>query len=179
MNHISDSQLNEYLDQIIDEEMRRQCELHLSRCADCRTRLEELLKLNSTLASFTDIEIPRDLTSSIMARLPQPSASLWTRAFAVQLGTAFGMVLFILVEVSKYIRVPEISSFQTPSFDFHSMLANLPYPVIGQPVLSLPQLPTFQIPLTSLQVSVIVAFAFLLGLVGNGILLCERPGGRK
>ncbi len=179
MNHITDSQLNEYLDQVLDEALREQCDLHFASCADCRTRLEELNGLYADLAGLHEIELPQDLTASVLDRLPQPSIPLRTRTFAVQLGMALGVIMFILIEVSKAIHVPEFSSLRVTSPDLHSMLPYFSFPLITQPALIIPQLPTFQIPLTSLQVFVMVTCALLLGLVGNGILLCERPGARK
>jgi len=179
MNHITDSQLNEYLDQELDGALREQCDLHLSSCTDCRARLEELKRLFSDMAGLHEVEPPRDLTTSVIERLPQSTASPWTRLFAVQLGAALGAGLFILIEISKSIRVPDLSSFQVPSPDFHFLLPYISLPLITQPALVIPQMPIIHIPLTDLQVLVIVACALLLGLVGNGILLCERPGARK
>jgi|SRR5271157_873020 len=199
MNHITDFQLNEYLDHALDEAIQGQCDLHLSSCVECRARLEELKGLYSNLADLREVELSRDLTSSVLAHLPRFRSNLWTRTFAAQLGAALGMALFIAVEITQTIHVPPLPTFQFSIPEFRFTIPNLPssipeslFPIFRSlfsisrfsfPTLSaslyIPQLPEFRIPLSSLQTSIIVIFTLLLGLIGNAILLCERSEVRK
>ena len=132
MNHITDFQLNEYLDHALDEATQGQCDLHLSSCAECHARLEELKGLYSNLAELREVELSRDLTSSVLAHLPRVWSNLWTPAFAAQLGAALGMALFIAVEISQSIRIPPLptSQISLPELRFRDSQLPILYPQI-------------------------------------------------
>lgn len=206
MNHITDFQFNEYLDHALDKTTQEQFDLHLSSCTECRTRLEELIQLDSNLAGLHEMQLPRDLTSFVLARIPQSQPALWTRTFAAQLGAAFGMIFFLAVEIAKSIYIPSLSTFLSPipyprfpMFEFRFALPNfqfiiseLPFPVphslfssfyslfaIPQLTINIPQLPTFQIPFSNIQASVIAIFTVVFGLIGNAVLLREHSEVRK
>jgi Putative zinc-finger len=199
MNHLSDSQLNEYLDNILDPSERRAAEAHLIECDECRARLDEIQSVFSTLKSLPDAKLSHDLSTSIASRLPQRSEPVFTPIFAVQLGAALGMTLFIAVEIAQSIRIPPLPISQISLPEFRFTIPNFPssipeslfpvfrslfsiyrfsFPTFGAPSY-LPQLPEFRIPLSSFQTSIIVIFTLLLGLIGNAILLCERAEVRK
>ena len=199
MNHITDFQLNEYLDHALDDATQGQCDSHLSSCAECRARLEELKGLYSNLAELREVELPRDLTSSVLAHLPQTRSELWTQAFAAQLGAALGMAVFIASELAKSIHIPPFPAFQISLPELRFTIPNFPssipeslfpffrslfsishfsFPMFSAPSY-IPQLPVFRIPLSSFQSSMIVIFTLLLGLIGNAILLCERSEVQK
>ncbi|HUH98956.1 MAG TPA: zf-HC2 domain-containing protein [Anaerolineales bacterium] len=192
MNHFSDSQLNEYFDKALDPAARSALESHLGACSDCRARLEELAQLDSDLALLPEIELAHDLTSSVLARLPRSSAALRTRSLAAQFGAALGMILFIAFEIGQSIPIPSLSAFQIPIDElrfplppFEVPLPAFRFPVPGfwspmlHPALSLPALPAIGIPFSSSQTSLIAVLTFLMGFIGNAILLHERSEAPK
>lgn len=87
MDHLSETQFNEYLDQVIGETSHQRVEAHLEACGKCRRKLGELEKVFSALASLPDELLAHDLTPNVLARLleaKQPS-SLWRQpAFVAQ-----------------------------------------------------------------------------------------------
>src|SRR5271157_3752495 len=192
MNHITDFQLNEYLDHALDEALQGQCDSHLSSCAECRARLEELKGLYSNLADLHEVKLSHDLTRSVMAHLPQKQPRTWTPFFAAQLGAALGALLFIIVEFTQAVYLPSVSTFQSlipeirfviPNFQLSTLHSSFtiinPFSLFSYSLFHLPQLPAFQFPLSNFQTSVIAIFTLLFGLIGNAILLCERSEVRK
>ncbi|MGA7194742.1 MAG: zf-HC2 domain-containing protein [Anaerolineales bacterium] len=183
MNHLSDFQLNEYLDNILDPSARRVVEAHLINCSECRARLEELQSVFSTLKSLTDVKLSQDLSIDIASRLPKRSEPTLTPIFAAQLGAALGALFFIIFELAPAVRLPPASAFQSlipeirfaiPTFQLFTLESLFPYSLF-----SLPQLPTFHFPLSSFQISVIAIFTLLLWLIGNTILLYDHSEVQK
>ena len=78
MNHLSDSQLNEYLDGSLTEEARLAAGTHLESCADCRARLDELQFVFNCLSTLLEVQISHDLTPGILSQLPQKQSRVWT-----------------------------------------------------------------------------------------------------
>jgi|ERR1700690_3424802 hypothetical protein len=183
MNHLSDSQLNEYLDNILNPPARRAVEAHLIGCNECRARLDQLQSIFSTLKSLTDVKLSHDLSTDFASRLPHRREPALTPIFAVQLGAALGALLFLTIELAQAVRLPPVSAFQSlipeirfaiPNFQSSTLDSIFPYSLSH-----FPQLPTFQFPLSNFQTSVIAIFTLLLWLVGNAILLYEHSEVRK
>jgi len=192
MNHITDSQLNEYLDHALDEATQRKCDLHLAACAECRARLEELQLVYSSLADMHEIRLAHDLTSSVMANLPRAQSQAWTPVFAAQLGAALGVLLFAAIEIAQAIRVPTIPAFQFPIPELRFAISNFqppilhspfaaldPFSVLAFPAFRLPPLTTFRFPLSNYQTFIIGIATLLLWFVANIVLLRERSEVRK
>ena len=192
MNHITDFQLNEYLDNILELSAHRAVEAHLRDCNECRARLDELQFVLSALKSLTDVRLSQDISTDIASRLPRRPDPTFTPVFAIQLGAALGALLFVTVELAQAIRIPPASTFQSlipevrfaiPNFQIFTLYA--PFSIINyfslfhNSLFNLPQLPTFQFPLSGFQISVIAIFTLLLWLAGNAILLRERSEVRK
>ncbi len=117
MNHLSDFQLNEYLDNILDPSTCRAAEAHLIDCDECRARLDEIQSVFSTLKSLPDVKLSQDLSTSIASRLPKRREPVLTPIFAAQLGAALGMALFIAIEIAQSLRIPA-SQISLPEFQF-------------------------------------------------------------
>ncbi len=206
MNHLSDSQLNEYLDHTLDASTRRVVESHVEICSDCRARLEELQMVFSDLRDLHEAKLLHDLTSSVMTSLPQKQPRTWTSLFAAQLGAALGMLIWLSVQAAKWV-VPSLAEFPFPILHFplstprfalpvshfqlltsHFPLPNLhsPFSILHPPssILYFPssifdlQLSKFPTlqPFDTILVTVIV---FVLWLVGNFSLLRNRSGVQK
>ncbi|MBI3177658.1 MAG: hypothetical protein HYZ35_06680, partial [Chloroflexi bacterium] len=115
--HLTDAQLNEFLDGLADASTRR----HARTCTECRARLENLRVVFKALESLPDARLPQDLTASILARLPNRRLSAaWTWVFAAQLiGT-----LIIAASLASSFELPSsILAYQPPTFE--ALLASL------------------------------------------------------
>ncbi|HQX01796.1 MAG TPA: hypothetical protein PLQ94_06780, partial [Anaerolineales bacterium] len=69
--HLTDDQLNEYLDEASNE--RVQIEAHLSSCDECVARLSTLQNLFTELDSLPELELTRDLAARFFPRPSLPA----------------------------------------------------------------------------------------------------------
>ena len=170
MIHLTDEQLNEYLDNETTE--RAQIEAHLSSCNECAVRLTALRNLFTEIESIAELK----LTQSIAARfasspgLPVPQLPRWLTLTAT-LQAALALIALILAAPMVISLLPAI---QTPS------LTDVFIQVQSQWIAWLEMLSQFQMPvmpeipvieLSSLVIAPIVAGVSTLWLVGNGLLL--------
>ena len=197
MNHLTDSQLNEYLDHALDETTKRKFDSHLQACADCATRLDELKFLFTSLESLPEVKLRRDLSPTILARLSQKQPPLWTPFFAAQLGAVLGLFFWLSVQVTNFttpiISTSHFLSFTMPNFQY--AISNFQFPnlyslfTISISLFSIPkfQLPTFSLPafqppilnLSTFNLIFISTSIFMLWLIGNLSLLRNRSGVQK
>ena len=183
MNHLTDSQLNEYLDDTLDETTKIKFDSHLQTCEDCSARLCELKFLFTSLESLPEVKMRRDLSPAILARLPQKQPRLWTPFFAAQLGAALGLFFWLSVQVTNFIT-PIISTSRFPPFTMPNFQYAISISLFSIPKFQLPtfNLPTFQpsiLNLSTFSLILISACVFLLWLVGNLSLLRNRSGVQK
>ena len=71
MNRLSDDHpgedlLNEYLDDLLDQEAKEQLEAHLADCPACAGELQDLQQVFLDLASLPDVQLEVDLSSSVL-----------------------------------------------------------------------------------------------------------------
>jgi hypothetical protein len=171
-DHISDVQLNEYLDNEIAEPA--QIESHLDSCGECAARLTALQTLFAELDSLPELSLTRDLatrfasTGQLTPQLPRwltltaiSQAALALIALIV--AAPFVMNLLPAVETPPFTEI--LFQLQTQWLTIFSTITNYQLP-------SLPSLPPLQIPTSTL--SITLAGAFLLWLVGNGLLLRKQ-----
>ncbi len=207
MNHLSDSQLNEYLDNVVDMTARHEIDLHLAACEECPAQLAELQTLFSDLEGMPEIKPTHDLTSSVMARLPNKQSRLWTPAFAAQLGAALGVLFWLSTQVTKLImpftfHIPQFAiltlQLGMPNFQFSNLISlfSIPYsllsvsyspsPIFNLATIQLLNWSTLNLPfdvaqgrLSTFNIIVIAASVFVLWLVGNLSLLRNHSGVQK
>lgn len=171
--HLTDEQLNEYLDHETVE--RDQIEAHLSSCMDCAARLSALQTLFDEIQSLPDLE----LTHPIASRLTLPAS----RSTPLPRSLTLTMILqAALAIVTIIVAAPFVMQFLSP------YLANVPTPTLGDVLLQIQtqwtlwlnalsqlQIPTIpEIPvmeLSSLFGMFTVIGVSLLWLIGNGLLL--------
>lgn len=168
--HLTDEQLNEYLDNEIQG--RTQIELHLASCDECAARLTALQALFAEIESLPDLE----LTQSIAARFaPSPSRPVpqlpgWLTLTAT-LQAALALIAIIMAAPMIMNLLPAI---QTPSLTevfmqvqsqwmaWLDMLSQFQMPVM-------PEIPVIE--LSSLVIAFTLALVSIFWLVGNGLLL--------
>jgi hypothetical protein len=189
MNHLTDSQLNEYLDHTLDLAARRAVQAHLQACDDCRVRLEEIQFVFSGLANLPEARLPRDLTSSVLVRLPKRQTRVWSPAFAAQLGAALGASLWLSMEIAKF-ALPLPSAFQLSQValpDLRAAIPDLPLPTLDF-LFTIPdlrswipeiKLPAIDLSLSAFNITFLVTAALALWVIGNITLLRGRIEVRK
>ena len=171
-DHISDVQLNEYLDNEIAD--RTHIESHLASCGDCAARLTVLQSLFAELDSLPEATLSTDLAARFSSQGQlTPQLSRWLTLTAT-LQAALALIALIIAAPFVLNLLPPL---ETPSFTevliqlqsqwltFFNTFTNFQLP-------SLPSLPPLQIP--TLTLSLALAFASLLWLVGNGLLLRKQ-----
>ena len=166
--HLTDDQLNEYLDNETAE--RGQIELHLDSCDECAARLSTLQDLFAELESLPELALTRDLAApfisrpSLRAQLPAwlPLTVILQAAIAV---AALIAALPFLNQLLPKIESPSLSSvfiqLQTQWTAWLDLLSQF----------QLPTLPTFSFELSSLYLISALAVVSIIWLAGNGLLL--------
>jgi anti-sigma factor RsiW len=174
--HLTDEQLNEYLDHESSE--RIQIEAHLAACADCVARLSALQVLFDEIESLPDLELARPVASRLTLPSSRPTALPRSLTLAVTLQAALAIVTIILA-------APFVMQFVPPYW------LSLPAPSIGDVIVQvqfqwtlwLDALSQFQLPaipeipvveLSSLFMILTVIGVSLLWLIGNGLLLRNK-----
>jgi anti-sigma factor RsiW len=176
MKHLTDTQLNEYLDGALDSSAQIRMAAHLSSCGDCQTRLASLQTVFQALAALPEETIRHDLTPSVLQSLPRNRTGLaWRLAFAVQAGISLGLLLLFAPIVTD--RLARIVGGLASRFT--SLELKFPAPVdlhFSLPVvrLPLPAIPTLPIAITHDNSAIWLTLgiaAVLLFTVGNFSLI--------
>jgi hypothetical protein len=166
--HLTDDQLNEYLDNESNE--RAQIESHLTTCADCAARLTALQALFAELDSLPELELSRNLAARFTAHgqlAPQLPRWLTLTAF---LQAALALIVLIVAEPFVMDLLPAID---TPSFTEILIQIQTQWLTLLDTFTNY-RLPAFSLPplqIPTLTLSLALAGASLLWLVGNGLLL--------
>ena len=167
--HLTDEQLNEYLDEATTE--RVQIEAHLSSCDECAARLSTLQNLFTELDSLPELELTRELAAPFTLRpsLPAQLPKFLTLTAFLQAAVALAALIIAVPFVSTLLPQIKLPSFTKLFFQLQTQwtvwldqLSNLNLPTF-QPV----NLPTFE--MSSLLF--ILAGVSVLWVLGNGLLL--------
>jgi anti-sigma factor RsiW len=167
--HISDVQLNEYLDHESTE--RALIESHLSSCDDCAARLSTLQALFIEIESLPELE----LTPSFAIRftptpdlIPQPPRWLTLTAI-LQAALAIIVLIFVAPFVTAFMPVVELPSFAGSWVQLQIQWSAMLQGFANYHLPPLPPLPVVEI--SSLVLAAALAGLSVLWLVGNGLLL--------
>jgi anti-sigma factor RsiW len=180
MKHLTEMQLQEYLDRTLPASARRLAGAHLLSCDLCAGRLEELKLVFAGLASLPEARLSRDLAAALLPRLPQTEPRMWTPVFAAQAGAALGGVIWLAGEAAKTIQKIEFASILL----FLSRLEALPRLKLNLPDFAfiLPAIHLFDFgraEVSTFNVALLAVSALALWLAGNAALLRSRPGSRE
>ena len=167
--HLTDEQLNEYLDHETSEQV--QIETHLAACAECAARLTALQTLFAEIESLPELELTHNLaarfvpTPSLPPQLPRWLTLTATLQAALALVAAILAAPFI-TKLMPVIQTPSLTEIflqlQTQWTAWLDTLSTFHLPTLHQlPVLELP----------SLFLALTLAGVSMLWLVGNGLLL--------
>ena len=192
MKHLSKSQLNEYLDEVLDESTQQKVETHLSNCEHCRAEVNELQTLFSALDELPELPLTHDLTQGVLAGLPKRMKipKLWQQpAFLIQ-----SLLTIILLAVSMPIL--EKLAQQVMNWRKEIILPTLQIPTLAEisakftPLLAwefassftlpefsftAPTLPTIPISPDANLMFTLMLLVGILWIVGNFSLLRSKP----
>ncbi len=163
MDHLTESQLNEYLDNALSAPELRLIEMHLSGCVDCRNKVEAQRSLFQWLAKLPEETLSRDLTPLVLSRLPEQKLRLgWKLILAVQSGIALGLTILVSARLLPLVNLKTVAAAFT-----------LKFPPIELPVFhpSSFTLPAFSIQPSTSNLLFLAASALILWGVGNAALL--------
>ncbi len=93
--HLSEQQLNEYLDGALAGRDPAWIETHLAGCAACRSLVEERRQLFVRLSSLAEERVPHDLTASVLSRI-HPRRPLWQGVWGAGLVILLAAALLLL-----------------------------------------------------------------------------------
>jgi anti-sigma factor RsiW len=178
--HLSDEQLNEYLDGALTPEARTEAVKHFAVCADCATRLTAQQALFAQIESLPEEALSRDLAGSLVRALRHGFASQRGEILPrwVRLTTGLQAVLAILALalaaplLNEYVG-PWVAEYKLPSLTrlLVQMQTQWALWLASVSEFALPPVPDFELDISSLALTVTAISAFLIWLVGNGLLL--------
>jgi len=171
--HLTDEQLNEYLDNETGDGTL--IEAHLTTCADCVARLSALQDLFAEIESLSELELTRSIASRLMlsANLPAQLPRSLTLTVTLQAMLAIFAITaaapFVMQFLSPYLKhVPALSfadvilQLQTQWTFWLDILSTFQFPII-------PEIPVVEF--SSVFIMFAVIGVSLLWLIGNGLLL--------
>jgi len=170
--HLTDEQLNEYLDNESNE--RLIIEMHLDSCGECAARLSALQALFTDVESLPEIALTKNLAARFVPnRSLIPQLPRWlTLTASLQAAAALVALIVAVPFISSMLPQIEPPSFTTYLFELQAlwaswldMLSNFQFPT--SQFASLPAYPTFET--TTLFIALAVVSLFWI--FGNGLLL--------
>lgn len=173
MTHLTDEQLNEYLDGVLAGAEKTAVEAHLRQCASCRAQLQELQIVFAALDEVAAVELPVDVETAVLQNLPTTAPTpTWVWALiTVELAAAAAMIWALRPTAQAWLAAIHhwaqslMTGWRLPSLNdtWQTMTAvfrHLPTP----PALALP----------TTQWAVLIGLAFTGWLLANRILLQEN-----
>lgn len=165
--HLTDEQLNEYLDHETND--RAEIEAHLSSCADCAARLADFQSLFAEIESLPDLKLSHPVAAGPSVRLPCSLSLTATVQAALAVVAIIIAAPLVMESVSPFMAsLPALSltdlvlQLQAWWRLWLDTLSNLQMP-------SIPEIPV--VDASNLVTSFAVIAVSLLWLVGNGLLL--------
>jgi anti-sigma factor RsiW len=172
--HLSDEQLNEYLDQALAPGARAAASAHLAECADCGARLTALQGLFASIEALPEHALSRDLAGPVMRTLSGRAAlPRWIRLTA---GLQAALAVIVLVSAAPLLNEfvsPVFAAYQWPSLAELLLQFQTQWSAWMQSITAFtpPALPTFSVDISSLALTITAVGTFLLWVLGNGLLL--------
>ncbi len=167
--HLTDEQLNEYLDN--ETANRAEIETHLDSCDECAARLSDLQTLFADLDSLPEVTLSHDLAARFRPRPSLvPQLPRWlTLTASLQAAAALVALIVAIPFFSVMLPKVEMPSFTTWFFEIQSLWTS------WLDTISTFQMPTFQpsnIPTLEMSTLFIaLAIVSIFWIFGNGLLL--------
>jgi len=186
--HLTDEQLNEYLDH--ESSDREQIEIHLSACDECAARFSALKTLFAEIESLPEMTLSHSIREASLwdaARiiptpsLPVPQLPTWLTLTAT-LQAVIGLITLILAApfVSNILPAIEMPSYTAIFSQIQAQWSRwlalfVTLRLNSEQAFQLPSLPHFPVlEVSSLVLTLTLAGVSMLWLVGNGLLLRKQ-----
>ncbi len=165
--HLTDDQLNEYLDEVTTE--RAVIESHLDSCDECTARLSTLQNLFIELDSLPELELTRDLAARFFPRpsLPAQLPKFLTLTASLQAAVALAAIIIAVPFIVPLMPAIDASSLTTLFFEVQSQWTTSLNFLSTFQMPTMPEIPTLE--MSSLLIT--LAGASVLWVLGNGLLL--------
>ena len=171
--HLTEEELNEYLDNGVQD--RARVELHLSLCEECTARVTALKALFNEIESLPELTLSRNFAVPFTRLSDLPAAVPRSLRLTVTVQAAIALIAIIMAApfVMEFVS-PYLLTIQTPSFADVFVQLQSQWSVwldilsqINMPIL--PEIPVIE--LSSLVITFTLVVVSMLWLVGNGLLL--------
>jgi len=178
--HLTDDQLNEYLDNETTE--RSPIEAHLASCDECAARYSALKTLFAEIESLPDLALSSNLAARFTPTLNlNPQLPRWlTLTATLQTVLALIAIAFTAPSISRFLA-PILQAYPMPSLNTVALDLQINFAMWTETVRSfqLPALPSGILTLphgfSTLTLSVSVLGIFFIWILGNWWLLRKRP----
>ncbi|MEM7113038.1 MAG: zf-HC2 domain-containing protein [Chloroflexota bacterium] len=177
MEHISNTQLNEYLDKALDAAQTQRVEAHLATCAACQAELAELQALFTELAALTEIAFAGDVAEAVVSELAQETPlSRWSIGIlALQAAIGVGLMVVLWPSVQWLLRLVGESA-ETAVITLQPQPRLFWQDTITGVAIALEELQMgWQLDIPFEQWSWVLALALVIWLVGNRLLFIDSP----
>ena len=167
--HLTDEQLNEYLDNETNE--RVQIETHLSSCGECAARLSTLQALFTELDSLPEVALTKSLAASFLTTrsLPAPLPKFLTLTVILQAAFALTAIIIAVPFVANLLPAIEISSLMEGITQLQAQWINL-LDQLSTFNLQPSNLPTFNLQPSNFQLPPLEMSSLLMALAGVSVL---------
>lgn len=172
MNHLTEFQLNAYLDGLLDPANQSAVEAHLAACKTCQAALDDLQAVFLMLGEVDEVTLTTDLSTRVLAEWQiqtQPESTAWLRPLLLlQAAGAIGMVVWLWPVIGIWLAGVEtavtatLSAVQPIQFNLWSRLMNWETAI---------QLVPPAIDLAAGQWALLISLALAAWLAGNKFLL--------
>ena len=99
--HLTDEQLNEYLDEATTSDGRVQIESHLSSCDECAVRLSSLQQLFTEIESLPELALTKSLAAPFVSTRSLPVGLPRFLTLTVTLQAAITLIAIIVSRISN------------------------------------------------------------------------------
>lgn len=169
--HLTDEQLNEYLDNASTE--RAFIESHLDSCDECAARLSALQALFADLDSLPEVTLSTDLAARFRLRPNLPAQLPRWLTLTATLQAAAALIALIVAIPFFSIMLPQVEmpSFTTWLFEIQSLWTSWldTLSTFQLPIYQFTNLPTYPVELSTLFIALAIVSIFWI--FGNGLLL--------
>ena len=170
--HLTDEQLNEYLDN--ETANRAEIETHLDSCNECVARLSALQALFADLDSLPEMTLSHDIAARFRPRpsLAVPQLPTWlTLTASLQAAAALVALIVAIPFFSIMLPQVEMPSFSTWFFEIQSLWTSWldTLSTFRLPNYQFTNLPIYPVELSTLFIALAIVSIFWI--FGNGLLL--------
>jgi predicted anti-sigma-YlaC factor YlaD len=97
MRHLSEIEIQKYLDRELTREEEIFINKHISGCHVCRKKLSEYREIYQILNQPPEIDLPADFTEKVLAQIPEQQGHKWYKKYLDQILLVFALITSMIV----------------------------------------------------------------------------------